>query len=48
MISLAGVFPLGTLALPAVADYLFKRHLLDVGDAAESISDFSLRKNTYM
>jgi len=40
---------LGMLALSAVADYLFRSHLLDaVGEACESIYDFSLRKNTYI
>ena len=51
VISLTGVFlrVLGTFALLAVADCLFRSHLLGaVGDTAEGISNFSLRKNTYM
>jgi len=51
MISLAGIFlgVLGIIALPAMADYLFRSHLLDaVREATESVSIFSLRKNTHM
>ena len=46
MISLASVFPrvLGIIALHAMADYLFRSHLLDaVGDATESASVFFSR-----
>jgi len=51
MISLASVFliVIGTLAPPVVAYCLFKGHLLDAdGDATESVSDFPLKKNTYI
>ena len=51
VISLTSIFlkVLGIIDLSEIAGYLFRSHLLDVvGDAAENVSVFSLRKNTHM